>query len=142
MNAYAGGEIGSFGGSYDTSDPSKFFIRVKNGESASVAKGRLMTLDTSNDDGVTVKLTTTQTTPALCVAAETIAASAFGLCQTYGYTSTLFVDGATSAVTAGARVGPSITDGYADGNTTGLPVGIAYDSSSASESIEAFLLLR
>ena len=140
--SYAGGFVSSFGGSASTSDPTVEYVVLKNGESTSVAKGRLMTLDTSNDDGVTMKLTTTQTTPALCVAAETIAAAAFGKCQTYGYIDTLFVDGATSAVTAGARVGPSVTDGYADGNTTGLPVGIAYDSSSASESIEAFIMLR
>lgn len=140
--AYAGGFVSSFGGSSSVSDPTVEYIVVKNGESSSVAKGRLMTIDTSNDDGVTVKLTTTQTTPAVCVMAELVAAGNFGKCQTFGYIDTLFVDGATTAVTAGARIGPSVTDGYADGNTTGLPVGIAYDSSSASESIEAFIMLR
>lgn len=138
--------VGRFGGSYDTTDPEKEFIRVKNSEASSAfAAGDLLCSDTSADDGVSVKIcVTTAGQPIQCVGSVAIAAGKYGLCQIYGYHAAVKVSGQTNSVTAGGRL--TFTSdgaaGRADGKSTGDIVGIALDSASTSTTVKAFLRLR
>lgn len=135
--------IGRFGGSLNTSDPEKVFIRIKNGESSTaMAKGDLVSADTTADDGVTMKLTTTSGQEVTCVVEEAIVAGAFGLCQVYGYHSAVKVNGTTFNISTGGRVAASTYSGRGDGTGSGASIGRALDGSTVQGTIPMMLKLQ
>jgi len=135
------GVIHRHGSSESTSDPEKASIVVKNGESVALAAGDLVQLDSTLDDGVTVKLTTEKADVPLCMVEAAIAAAAMGRCQTYGLTTILKADGQTNAIVAGKKISSSARAGRVDGGS-GTFVGVGLDANSASGTIDAYLKLR
>lgn len=136
--------VGRFGGSLNTSDPEKIFIKIKNGEaSTAMANGDLVGADTTADDGVTMKLTIAAGEQVTCVVAEAIAAGKFGLCQVYGFHSAVKVNGTTFAVASGGNVSASTYTGRGDGETnTAQSIGKALDGSTISNTIPMWLKLQ
>jgi len=132
------------------------YERVKNGSGGSLAVGSIVILDLTADDGVTVTTSTSRNAVPFCVVMETIAANGIGKCQTYGREAdgVLFdaFGGVDKAATAGNAIYISTTRaGYGQGinpannpSAVGLvyPVGIWYDTASATGSVEAFIQLR
>lgn len=92
------------------------FIKVKNNSGASMTSGSVVIWDTAADDGMGVTNTATFGAYPACVTVGTLAASAIGQCQIYGYFS-------------GARFTPSPAGGPGFGNgVAGAPI---YTSPSA-----------
>jgi hypothetical protein len=135
------------GGSFNTSDPERVFVRVKNSEASSTAAaGSLMCGDTTAKDGVSVKLCATTGQPVQCVvpAGLSIAAGKFGTCQIYGLHTALLVSASTNNVTAGGRlvVNQQGAAGKADGKSTGDLLGYSFDAASTSTTVNAFIQLH
>lgn len=148
-------DIGSVGrsshwnnlGTYQGPDE-KFFIYVANANSGvSYAAGAVVILDVTADDGYTVTGSTTISDRPHCMLTTACASNAKNCkCQTYGYTSALLFSGTNSAATAGGPLYLATdTAGYAQAQSTlytDRPLGIAYDASSTSGAVEAFLDMR
>jgi hypothetical protein len=133
-------EIGRFGGSSATTDPEVKYLKVKNGESSSVAKGTVMKPSASADDGVTA-LKATSGTRAICVMAQTCAAYAFCKCQRYGYFNGVLAAATGDNISAGGPIAVDTVTGKVSSLSTGHVIGIALDASTATEAIEAFIQL-
>jgi hypothetical protein len=134
-------EVGRFGGSASLADPEQAFIIVKNAETSTVPFGTVMKPSASADDGVTA-LIATSGTRAICVMAQSCAASKFCKCQVYGYISGILASGVTSAISAGQVLSVDAIAGKVSSLSTGHQIGIALDASTATEAIEGFIQLR
>jgi len=121
----------------------KVFIKVYS--AAGVAKGSVVFLDTSADDGMTVTTATNAALKPLCMVAETISALGIGKCQIYGYTDALLFEPTTTAVVNEPVYHSSSIAGYSSAISSGsvaaynVPIGTFLDASAATASIEAFL---
>ena len=122
------------------SDPEVKYLKVKNAESTSVAKGTVMKPSASADDGVSA-LKATSGVYAICVMAQTCAAAAFCKCQRYGYFNGVLASGVTDAISAGGPIAVDTITGRVSSLATGHVIGIALDASTATEAIEAFIQL-
>lgn len=122
------------------------FINVKNTSGSSVAIGQVMVLDLTADNGFSATTSTSDLAAPICVMAVTCASNALCKCQKYGYFSAALFDAGPAPATAGKKAFLSSgAAGYIVGKNspaaTDYPVGIFYDSTSASGSIELFIQL-
>ncbi len=138
------------------------FIKVKNTGASSVSSGSVMIWDLSADDGASVTIASNGeligSQNVACVTAGTIAASAKGQCQVYGYNAGVkfAVNSPSVSVTAGSnlflgsasgRAGALSTAVSADGSAPGgiamypRRIGTALDAGSTTGTVEAFINL-
>jgi hypothetical protein len=144
------------------------FINVKNVSGQSLSSGAVVVADLTGDDGVQVTTASSAGQKAVCVLMGTIADDGFGRCQTYGYHSGVQFAGSVAAGTVGtdesATAGQDIyvTEHFA-GKVQGLSgnalaaitvtvgastprgvgsIGVFLDSSTTTETVEAFIDLR
>jgi hypothetical protein len=124
------------------------FINVKNQHTTVLTKGYVAVWDTSNDDGYSVKVSTTAGAYPACVMVKDCAAGKLCKCHTYGYNGTLTLSTDIGAATAGSKVFISEQDaGKVTGqNTVGvddMPLGMFYDSTAVDDStVEVFINIR
>lgn len=123
----------------------KSSIRVKNGESSSIAAGSIVVYSLTADDGATVASTSTSGVPAACVMVSACAAGAQCECQKAGYVSGLLFDAKYGGAAAGEAVYVSTASYYSASNddipAKAVPVAIVLDAISATGSVEAVLIL-
>lgn len=120
------------------------FINVINASGVSIAVGKAVVWDLTADDGASVTTSTTATNTPACIMAVTCAAAKLCKCQVYGYFSAVLFDSTNNNATAGKRVYLSTRNaGYVAARGTELatevPIGIFYDSASASGAVEMFI---
>ena len=127
----------------------KFFINVKNQSGGALEDGDVVILDVSNDDGYSVTTSTTAGDTPHCILNEACAAAAMCSCQTYGYKSNVNFDVTNGNATAGFPVFISeSTAGKVEAEAKGsiaasdVPLGVFYDSATASGDLEVFIKLR
>lgn len=120
----------------------KSFIKVKNGESVSVARGKVVVFSTSADDGATIATSATAGAPYACVMDETCASGAQCLCQVKGYHDAVYFDAAAGGASAGEAgfVSDLVAGGYVKSNDSvaagHVPVGMFLDTISATGTVE------
>jgi len=127
----------------------KVFIKVKNTSGGSVANGDVMILDVAEDDGYSVTTTTTAASVPVCVMAQACADDVLCDCQTYGLKDDVNFDSTNYNATAGSlafvsenfagAVQAELPANYA---VSDVPIGVFYDSPSASGDTELFIKLR
>lgn len=118
----------------------KSFIKVKNGETESIARGSIVVYSVSADNGATIASSTTAGAPYACVLDEACAAGAQCLCQVKGYHDAVLFDAAAGGAVAGeagfhSAVAYKIksNDSVAAGH---VPVGVFLDTITATGSVE------
>lgn len=99
----------------------KVFVNVLNNQASSVTDGDALCWNTSSPDGVRTTQPTTATFSLFVGLADgTIAASAYGLAQAYGFKSVASVTTTTdSALVAGDMLQPTNAADYLTSNTAG-----------------------
>jgi len=120
------------------SDPEKVFISVKNSYStAAITVGQVVAWDYTTDaDGVGVTRPTTallKCTAGVVVDAS-VAASEYGLIQTYGHNADALVDGTSGLAAGGALIGKNATfnfDKYSTGHSIAF-CGETYSTGAAA----------
>jgi hypothetical protein len=106
----------------------KVFINIYNSQAVALSDGDIVVWNTSSPDGVKTTQPATATLGLVCgVADGTIAASAYGLAQAYGYKAAILITGdATQALVAGDVVMPVAAADHAifsSGETGGAALG-------------------
>lgn len=150
MNAIAiNGKIGrstalSYDGTVDANSVEELSINVKNSHSASISKGMAVVLDTANDDGASVVISTTSGLAPLCIMKVACAVGSICGCQILGKFDDALFDSTAASAVAGAQFYMSTNNaGYLSARPTMLatevPGGIFYDAASASASIQVFI---
>ena len=127
----------------------KAFIQVRNKTGSTILKGQHVSYDTATyDDGITVLPTTDPAFKVACIAAEAITDGSIGSCQVYGYNSAILYDGVTTAragdpIYAASTTYPGYGQAIASGsvNAYNVPIGVFFDASSSSGSVEGFINL-
>ncbi len=108
----------------------KCFVNVLNNQGTSVTDGEAVVWNTSTPDGVRTTQAAAATLNLLVGLADgTIAASAYGLAQAYGYKASGSVsNNATTAIAAGDTLIPVATADYLNWSSTGTAVvaGLVY----------------
>lgn len=121
----------------------KVSIKVKNGESSSIAAGSVVVYSTSADNGATVASGSTAGMPVACVMEEACAAGAVCLCQKSGYHPAVLFDAAVGGAVAGEAGFHSATAYYVKSNDSvaagNVPLGVFLDTISATGSVEMVL---
>lgn len=150
-------DVGHFGsstaldntGTLKSGSIEQFFIWCKNTSGATVDAGAVVVADTSADDGYSCTTSSTAGAIPICVMAESCAASSNCKCQTYGYMADATFDDTNGAATAGQAA--YISENYAGWvqanpltsvSAFDVPIGVFYDSPSASADVELFIKLR
>ncbi len=121
----------------------KVSIKVKNGESSSIAAGSIVVYSTTADNGATIASGSTAGMPAACVLEAVCASGSVCLCQVKGYNAAVLFDAAAGGAVAGEAGFHSATaykvksnDSVAAGH---VPVGMFLDTISATGSVEMVL---
>jgi hypothetical protein len=137
-----------YDGSIDAATLEKEFIKIINRDGSTTAKGTLMCLSLTEDDGASaVSCPTTAGGSPICMLAESCADDKLCLCQTYGLNEdALFKAGAGSA-TAGKPFfhSESVAGGIqaiASPDGSDNAGGVFYDASSATGAVQVFLKLK
>lgn len=120
----------------------KSFINVKNGESVTLSRGKIVVFSVSADDGMTVATSATAGAPYACVLDQDIEAGKTGLCQVKGYHDAVYFDAAAGGAAAGEAgfVSNLVAGGYVKSNDSvaagHVPVGVFLDTISATGTVE------
>lgn len=155
LNAYADkGLVGrstalDAAGNVQSGSLEKFFINVKNSSGGALEDGDVVVLDVSADDGYSVTTSSTAFDVPHCVLNEACSASAMCECQTFGYKSNVNFDSTNGSATAGElafisenNAGDIQSEITSSISAADVPVGVFYDSPSASGDTELFIRLR
>lgn len=136
-------------GSLQAGSIEKFLIKVKNASGGALVDGDVVVLDMTADDGYSVTTSTTAGDVPLCVLDEACASLALCKCQTYGYKSNVNFDVTNATATAGFlafisedNAGKVEAEAKASIAASDVPIGVFYDSASASGDVEMFIKLR
>jgi hypothetical protein len=127
----------------------KITISVLNGQGTTIAKGALVALSATADDGATVKVApASNISDVLCVMENTCTDGSMCSCLVYGYTDALLFSSADGSAVAGESIYSSdASAGYsraliaASVGAYMVKVGTFLDASAASGAIEAFIHL-
>jgi hypothetical protein len=126
----------------------KVFINILNNQDVALSNGDVVTWNVSTPDGVRTTQQVTTTFSLICgVADGSIAASAYGLAQCYGYKAAVLVSGdSATTVVAGAILDPVTAVDYVQGHTSAstgnsgfIIAGEAVATSAAAATYKAFL---
>lgn len=125
------------------------YVNVKNGLGSALAKGNVVILKASSEDGFTVTTSATAGQVPHCIMMEACADAKVCKCQTYGYADFVDFDVTNSTATAGNLVFISENNaGLVQAEALGsyaasdVPVGVILETTSASEEVKVFIKLR
>ena len=136
-----------FDGSLKSGSREVWKINVVNRSGGTLADGSAVIWDVSEDDGYSVTTSTTAGQTPACIIAESCADDALCECQVYGYKEVILFDAGNASATAGGKMFISENNAayvQADSSEAASdePIGIFYDTSAASGSVEGFIRLR
>lgn len=127
----------------------KCFINAINRSGGTLAVGTVTVWETTEDDGASVTTSATAGAIPACILVESCADDAACKCQVSGLFDSVLFDSTNANATAGQSAYISENNaGYVQGESLGsvvatdVPVGVFYDSASASASVELHITLR
>ena len=151
MNGPIGRSINlNIDGSIQSGTLPQYFENYINRDGSSTAAGSVMCLSLVEDDGASiVSCPATAGGVPICVLSVACADDAACKCQYYGLNSSVLFDSTNSAATAGqsmyvseSNAGQGQATLFGSVVATDYPIGVFYDSPSASAGVEVFIKLR
>lgn len=117
------------------------YVRVKNGSAQALANGDVVIWDATDDDGITVDVTTSAGSKLVAgVIVDSIAIGGYGRMQVWGYHPAVKVDGGTTDVADAALIGTGEPAGYAYTTTTlGTVLGVMLEAKASQGTAKVFI---